>query len=855
MAGTWWLDNLAATRWARVLAAALAAVCAALLAAGVTQIRRNAATAPARLAPGSQALPLTAQGTVSATVGAAERTYAIHGLEAENPGQRLHARFGPAGVTVTSGGLHATFATTAFGYAHALRALAAATPRATGNRAVYVRPGIRESWVNGPLGLEQSFIIARPPSSAGAGPLELIESLSGDAAAGSTATGIELTAARQSLRYGGLIVTDARGRRLRAGLAPGRKGRIVIWIDSRHAAYPLRIDPFVQQEKLTVTDATGEPSFGITVALSANGSTALIGGSDDGSIASPAGAAWVFTRSDSVWNEQQKITVTDASNSARFGNSVALSADGNTALIGGFGDNNGKGAAWVFMRSGSTWSEQTKLIATGSAANDGVGGAVALSGDGNTALIGAPTQNSSAGAAYVFTRTGSTWSQQTGTLTPSGTAPGLQFGQSVALSADGTTALIGGPVGDQGTAWIFSRSGSTFPTTGTELSGANETGSGTQFGQSVALSGDGSTALVGGPGDNSGAGAVWVFTRSATGWIPGQKLIGSGETGYMNSGDGSFGAAVSLAGDGSTAVIGGPDDDNGAGSVWVFARSGPVFSQQGGKLGAAGEVGNQGMAPASEFGSAVALSSDGNTALMGGPDDGSLGAAWTFIAPPVVSTVGPATGPTTGGTSVTITGNNLGGTTGVTFGSIAARSFTQVSNDQITAVAPPGSAGTVNVIVTTDAAISNPVAGDQFTYQPPVPALTHASESHKTWRASSKLAQISSTRTAPLGTKFSFTLNQAATVKLAFTLDRSGRRRGKKCVAETRKNRHKRKCTRTSSAGTLSLAAPAGADKLAFYGRLSRGARLKPGSYTVAITAGEGGKTSNAVRLSFTIVA
>ena len=133
--------------------------------------------------------------------------------------------------------------------------------------------------------------------------------------------------------------------------------------------------------KLTPNDESGSGAFGTSVALSSDANTALIGGpSDNGR----AGAAWVFTRSGSTWTQQgSKLTPNDESGTGEFGNSVALSSNGNTALIGGPSDDNGAGAAWVFTRSGSTWTQQgSKLTPNDESSPAGVGISVALSSEG-----------------------------------------------------------------------------------------------------------------------------------------------------------------------------------------------------------------------------------------------------------------------------------------------------------------------------------------------------------------------------------------------------------------------------------------------------------------------------------------
>jgi hypothetical protein len=138
---------------------------------------------------------------------------------------------------------------------------------------------------------------------------------------------------------------------------------------------------------------------------------------------------------------------------------VALSSDGSTALIGADSDNTNLGAVWVFTRSGSTWTQQgPKLTATGETGPGGFGRSVALSSDGNTALIGAYIDNAIVGAAWVFTRSGSAWTQQGSKLTGGGEIGRGEFGNSVALSSGGGTALVGGPQDREpfaGAVWVF----------------------------------------------------------------------------------------------------------------------------------------------------------------------------------------------------------------------------------------------------------------------------------------------------------------------------------------------------------------------------------------------------------------
>jgi phosphodiesterase/alkaline phosphatase D-like protein len=321
-----------------------------------------------------------------------------------------------------------------------------------------------------------------------------------------------------------------------------------------------------------------------------------------------------------------------------FGQSVALSADGSTAVVGAPTADGEAGAVLVFTRTGSTWTQQAELAPKGGeeSGNGEFGASVALSAEGNTAVIGAPGDNGGVGAAWVFTRSkAGAWTQQAGKLTPeAGEEIGEgHFGSSVALSAEaeGSTAVIGGPGdnGGVGAAWVFTRSegAEVWSQQGSKLTPeiGEEVGSG-QFGASVALSSEGNTVAVGAPADNTNVGAVWVLTRTGSTWAQqGTKLIAKT---LEEIGSGAFGSSVALSSDGNTALIGGPSDGEPIrGAAWVFTRSEGVWAQQGAKLTAKAEEESEKGA----FGSSVELSSDGNIALIGGPGDNEdAGAAWTF---------------------------------------------------------------------------------------------------------------------------------------------------------------------------------------------------------------------------------
>jgi hypothetical protein len=375
---------------------------------------------------------------------------------------------------------------------------------------------------------------------------------------------------------------------------------------------------FVQQgPKLVGTGATGVADQGISVALSADGNTAIIGGYEDDS---GIGATWVFTRNAPVWTQQGSKLIGVGATGAQQGRSVALSADGNTMIVGGYFDDSGVGAARVFIRNGGVWSQQgDKLIGAGAVGGASQGWSVALSADGNTAIVGGLEDNLGAGAAWVYTRSGGVWVEQGPKLVGTGAVGAAFQGGSIALSGDGNTAMVGGNQDNAqaGAVWVYTRSGNVWTQQGDKLVG----GANAFQGSSVALSTDGNTAIVGGIGDNSGVGAAWVYTRSGSTWTQQSKLVGTEVVGAAQQG---FSAALSA--DGNTAIVGGSHDNDSSGAAWVFTRSGDVWTQQGAKLVGIGAIG-------SAFqGASVALSADGNTAIVGGYQDNSnAGAAWVFV--------------------------------------------------------------------------------------------------------------------------------------------------------------------------------------------------------------------------------
>jgi hypothetical protein len=370
-----------------------------------------------------------------------------------------------------------------------------------------------------------------------------------------------------------------------------------------------------QGSKLAGTGALGNADQGCSVAVSADGNTAIVGGFGDNA---NAGAGWIFTRSEGVWS-QQGSKLAGTSPIAQQGCSVALSADGDTAILGGPADDSNVGAVWIFARNRGVWTQQgPKLVGTGGVGSAAQGASVSLSSDGNTAIVGGNLDNGGVGAAWIFTRSGGVWTQQGPKLVGTGAIENAGQGLCVSLSADGNTAVVVGPF--TGGAWIFMRSGGVWTQQGAKLVGTGEVGNALQ-GWTVSLSADGKTSIVGGPGDNSSVGAVWIFMRSGGAWTQqGPKLAGTGAVGKAQQG-----WSVSLSPDGNTAIVGGPFDNSNVGAAWTFARDGGVWNQQGPKLVGTGAVGF------SQQSGSVSLSADGNTAVVGGDRDNSnAGAAWFF---------------------------------------------------------------------------------------------------------------------------------------------------------------------------------------------------------------------------------
>src|SRR6266571_2123465 len=323
---------------------------------------------------------------------------------------------------------------------------------------------------------------------------------------------------------------------------------------SRNGSAPAAV-PFVSQQQayIKASNTAALDVFGGTVAMSSDGNTLAVGARQEASAATGidgnqadntstnAGAVYVFTRSGATWTQQAYVKASNTGAGDEFGVSVALSGDGSTLAVGAFGeasaatgidgnqaDNTAPfaGAVYVFTRSGVAWTQQVYVKASNAEANNFFGISVALSSDGNTLVAGAIGEESAAtgidgnqadntatdsGAVYVFTRSGTAWTQQA-YIKASNTGAGDDFGTSVALSSDGDALAVGA---------------------------ANEASS--------------SAGIDGNQGDNAapGAGAIYAFTRSGTTWTQ-QAYVKASNAG---GGDG-FGVSVAMAGAGNSLAVG-----------------------------------------------------------------------------------------------------------------------------------------------------------------------------------------------------------------------------------------------------------------------------------------------------------
>lgn len=373
--------------------------------------------------------------------------------------------------------------------------------------------------------------------------------------------------------------------------------------------------PDSQAARLTASDSHSVDEFGHSVALSATGSTALVGAP-----AAAGGTVEVFARQQLVWRRQTRLLPDDGRRGDRFGRSVALSEDGTTALVGApnndTAQDNFAGAVYVFTRSrfddprDSEWQQRAKLVPEDGAPGEAFGASVALAADASTAFVGT---SEAAHTGYVFSGRGDFW-RQDGTLTAPDDQPS-RFGRSVALTADGSTALLSAR--GEALGYVFTQSGHRWRPTATLTADVED---GTDADRPVSLAADGSTAVIGTPqASANGAvsrGAVYIFEHSHDGWTRHGPLT-------LPDADSldRLGESVAVGANGLVVLTGasGEAEPHGtkAGAVYAFLRRRDGWSQQ--RQLVASDGGSL-----DRF-SLVALSGDGSTVLVGAPSANPTG--------------------------------------------------------------------------------------------------------------------------------------------------------------------------------------------------------------------------------------
>ena len=510
-------------------------------------------------ASNSSTLPVQAQPIISAAIGKNDPRYQVRqveeGFRLENARHNLIADFTKNGVSVRSGTGLWTIALHGYGYSGTLKPLSLSRPHAKLNRVEYQHGSLTEWYVNGPVGLEQGFTIKQAPEKREGQPLTIELALSGEGSSVDNDKGGEglLLSGHDGeaiLRYRGFIARDASGRPLR--MSEKLDGnRLLLTIEESDAKYPITVDPWVQLAKLTSSDPLAY-NFGLTVAISGN---TIVVGAPYATVGTTQwqGAAYVFVKPPSGWANMTQTAMLTASNGGlynNFGWSVAI--DKSTIIVGS-PSYHAIGAAYVFVKPESGWTDMTQtatLLDTGQE-GDFVGMSVAVSGD-TVVATSTVTRNFSAGAAYVYVKPPGGWTDanQTATLTPSDGKQGDFFGYSSSISGD--TVVVGSPNDlTPGGAYVFVKPKSGWPQTMTETAKLTASDGKENDFLGLSVTTDATTAVIGAPyapwKNNFGPGAAYVFVKPPSGWK------NTTERAKLTASDGKsgdyFGNSLSLSGD------------------------------------------------------------------------------------------------------------------------------------------------------------------------------------------------------------------------------------------------------------------------------------------------------------------
>ncbi|MCA8943666.1 MAG: hypothetical protein KDB80_13970, partial [Planctomycetes bacterium] len=573
------------------------------------------------------------------------------GFRAEQPRQGFSIEFDGRGFTATSPASDWRWGLELVGYGREGRMVAVeGVPRATtnGGRLEYHHDENLAEWYrNEATGFEHGFTLTERPVP---GVRELRFDLQLRGGLRPTVLGEERSvrfddgAGRHVLDYAGLVALDADGTELPARIE-STDGCLRIVVDDLGARYPLTIDPAVQLAYLKASNAGNADMFGQAVAVF--GDTVVVtahfedsnatgvNGDEANNSAGKSGAAYVFVQSAGAWSQQAYLKASNAETNDQFGWSVAISGDtivvgaiqedsSATTVDGDESDNSAalSGAAYVFVRTAGSWSQEAYLKANNAEASDQFGWSVGIHGDeivvgapgedgSGLGTIGDPSDNgaSASGAAYVFHRSSGSWSQ-IGYLKASNTGASDAFGEAVAITnpyivvgaknEDSAATGIDGDGSDNsmassGAAYVYYEISSVV-TYGHYLKASN-TNAGDLFGKSVAI--DGATVVVGATGEDSSAtgvdgdetdgsaansGAAYVFDLGAGGQ---QAYLKASNT---DSSD-LFGQSVAVSSQrivvgafGEDSATVGVESDNSAsssGAAYLFERSGSAWSPVG----------------------------------------------------------------------------------------------------------------------------------------------------------------------------------------------------------------------------------------------------------------------------------
>jgi hypothetical protein len=587
---------------------------------------------------------------------------------------------------------------TSFGRS-SLTKLKAVKPVVAGQGLEYKFRQLSDLYSNGPGGLEQSIVIPKLVGGPTTMPVTVAVTVSGKLSASVRSSGrivVFKQGAKTVLSYAGLWARDKTGRALPAKVFISGNS-LAIAVNDANAAYPITIDPYFFANELVAADSAAGDYFGGSVAMTSDGSTALVGALDH----SHTGGAYVFQRDGTSYDQIQELAPSDLQPGDGFGWSVALSADGDMAVVGapGGGDPGVTtlpvGKLYVFMRNGSSFAQTQEISPQGLPAGRQFGFIVALSADGSIMLAQAQ------GIVYVYRLDVSTY-ELAQTLTASdvaGTCQGSSFGGSVAIAGDGNTIFVGAPgcFSNRGALNIFALSNGSYQYSQTVV--ASDGHSGDNFG-TVATDYAGDVLVVGAFGHSSGtdpihqyAGAAYVFTQNGSTYLQSAEL--TSPDGY--SGD-QFGGSITMSSDGNVIMVGALYHPGilcsgtsistcqgyfGPGAAYVFTWNGAAWVDTNGLAAYDGDNGD-------EFGESVALSSDGGIALVGTATHNNwAGSAYVY---------GPTGAPAT--TGVTLTAGTNPSTYGdsLTFSATVGPNVTPTPTGDVTFWAgPPSDPGSVDL--------------------------------------------------------------------------------------------------------------------------------------------------------------